>query len=623
MTNESSLVIDRPPIRNNDDLRALESVPLAQRLHGLDTTLDLFERSARNWPQRIALSYLPHGDLQDRPIDVSYVQLRDRIVQTANLFSTFDLSPDDCVVYLLPNLPETHYVIWGAQAVCRVAAINHYLEPAQILDLIKALDAKIVVTCARELSPDVWDKVSQLLPSIPALRACFVVGGTRPGTNEQAADFTAAIERQPSTPQFAVAHDAGKIAAGFHTGGTTGTPKVALLSHGALVSNSWMISEIFDTQPTDVIACGLPMFHVNAVVVTGLAAFLCGARVILAGPNGFRNPALIGNFWRLVERFQVTAFSGVPTIYAALLGVPIGDAKISSLRFGVCGAAPMPVETFRRFEQATGIKLLEGFGMTETTAGATGNPRNGERRVGSIGLPAPYTRMKVVILDNDGQYVRDAEVDEIGVVAITEPHLFSGYQNPVHNAHIWVHPGWLNTGDLGRIDADGYYWLCGRAKDVIIRGGHNIDPSITEATLVDHPDVALVAAVGKPDAYAGELPVAYVMLRPGASVTASALQEYAKAKAQERAAAPAWVELIDQMPMTAVGKIFKPALRKQATVRTLRELLEAADVPAEIDIGDDPKAGVLVTIKVGNEAHRLAAEQITSQLTVKVRTVIR
>lgn len=615
--------IDRPPAGNRADLAEREAVPWAERLRHLRSTLDVFEVAAERWPDRTAISYLPDGDPDQAPREVSYATLRDRVVQAGNLFASLGMGADDCVVYLLPIVPGAHYCIWGAQAVCRVAAVNHYLEPAQIAELLKALDAKVIVTASPSLAPELWAKIAPLLPALPGLRATFLVGEVHDGPSvEGALDFCSALARQPVAPQFPSVPDPERIAACFHTGGTTGTPKIAQLNHRNLVVNSWMIGEMFDIQPTDVVVCGLPLFHVNGVVVTGLAVFMSGARVLLAGRNGFRNPALVPNFWKLVERFRVTTFSGVPTVYAALLNVPIGDADISSLRFGICGAAPMPVETFHRFEKVTGIRLLEGFGMTETTACACVNPRDGERRIGSIGLPVPYSRMKTVLLDEQGSYLRDAAVGEIGVVAIQGPHLTPGYRDPRHNASLWLPGGWLNSGDLGRQDADGYFWLCGRAKDLIIRGGHNIDPSMIEETLARHPDVALAAAVGQPDAYAGELPVAYVTLRPGAAADAEALKAYAKTHVTERAAAPVWVECIATMPVTAVGKIFKPALRKRAIERALRELFEAAGLPANIRVEDDPKHGVLAIARFDTEAQRLQAEEIAGTLTVRVRYVL-
>lgn len=484
---------------------------------------------------------------------------------------------------------------------CRVAAVNHLLEATQIVELLKTLGAKVMVIASEVEAPDLWLKMMSVLDQLPQLRMTLVTGALAAPLSSGMRGFGESIAAQPEQPMFEARRDSTAIAALFHTGGTTGTPKIAQLSHRALVVNSWMLGEMFDMQSNDVIVCGLPLFHVNGVIVTGLAPFMNGARVLLAGRSGFRNPNLVLNFWRLVARYRVTTFAGVPTVYAALLNVPIAGADVSSLRFGICGAAPMPVEMFKRFEQATGIRLLEGFGMTETTACASVNPRDGERRVGSIGISVPYGRMKTVILDEQGQYQRDAAIDEIGVVVICGPHLTSGYLDPQHNVGLWLSGGWLNSGDLGRCDIDGYFWLVGRSKDVIIRGGHNIDPLMIEEALARHPDVELVAAVGRPDVYAGELPVAYVKLRPNARADAQELKAFARANVAERAAAPNWVECVSTMPVTAVGKIFKPILRKQAIVRTLSEHFDASGLQhSGIEVRDDATHGVVVEVCVAD-----------------------
>jgi acyl-CoA synthetase (AMP-forming)/AMP-acid ligase II len=215
-----------------------------------------------------------------------------------------------------------------------------------------------------------------------------------------------------------------------------------------------------------------------------------------------------------------------------------------------------------------GIKILEGYGLTEAGCVSSINPPGGQSRVGSIGLRLPWQDMRPALLGADGAFDRWAAVDEVGTLLVRGPNLFRGYLNPVHNQGLWVDvpiaagpsQRWMNTGDLGRVDADGYFWLTGRNKELIIRGGHNIDPKMIEEPMHTHPAVALAAAVGRPDAHAGEVPVLYVQLRPGATVSAEALRQFAQDHIAERAAWPKHVHVIDALPTTAVGKIFKPAL---------------------------------------------------------------
>jgi len=292
------------------------------------------------------------------------------------------------------------------------------------------------------------------------------------------------------------------------------------------------------------------------------------------------------------------------------LDVPIGDADVSSVEYAVCGAAPMPVELFKRFQEVTKIRIIEGYGLTEATCASAINPRQGESRIGSIGLRMPYQHIKTVKLDADGQYAGDCATNEIGVLCISGPSVFPGYKQTDKNKDAFVAEGWLNTGDLARIDEDGYIWLVGRAKDLIIRGGHNIDPSIIEETLSEHPDVALVAAVGQPCNYAGELPIAYVTLRDDAQTTAEALKEFAKARITERAASPIRVEILDVMPVTAVGKIFKPTLRQLATKHAYENALSDVNIASSIHVENDSVTGLKAHVNISDHNQKEKARDI-------------
>jgi len=264
----------------------------------------------------------------------------------------------------------------------------------------------------------------------------------------------------------------------------------------------------------------------------------------------------------------------------------------------------MPEALIRAFETRTGVKILEGYGLTEGACVSSVNPPGGERLAGSIGLPIPYQRMAAVILDGEGRFQRVASVDEIGVIAINGPNVFSGYLYPRHNEGIWLDidgERWLNTGDLGRRDNNGYFWLAGRRKELIIRGGHNIDPRIIEDALQTHPAVAMSAAIGSPDAYAGELPVAYVQLEPGTAVTEAELIEHAGRTIAERAAIPKRIKISSSLPTTAVGKLFKPALVEREIEETIRA--EAEKVSAElasVRVERDPHSGLRAIVEVAD-----------------------
>jgi fatty-acyl-CoA synthase len=358
------------------------------------------------------------------------------------------------------------------------------------------------------------------------------------------------------------------------------------------------------------------------VLVTGLLPFSRGAHVILGTPEGYRGEGVVPRFWELVERHKINFFSAVPTLYAALLQQPTQGRDIRSLQYGLCGAAPMPVELMRNFQERTGLKILEGYGLTEGACVSTCNPPLGERRLGSIGLRIPLQPMKAVVLDDSGAYVRDCANGEVGVLVIRGPNVFAGYRAPEHNKGLWVDTGegvqWLNTGDLGRQDAEGYFYLTGRRKELIIRGGHNIDPASIEAPLHRHPAVHIAAAVGRPDAHAGEVAVAFVQLKPGACVSEADLMSFAKSHISERAALPKAIRIIPAMPLTAVGKIFKPALKNREIEDALGDALRNAGVLIRsINACSDPSYGTTVQVSVGGGSDAELARQVLGQFSFR------
>jgi acyl-CoA synthetase (AMP-forming)/AMP-acid ligase II len=252
---------------------------------------------------------------------------------------------------------------------------------------------------------------------------------------------------------------------------------------------------------------------------------------------------------------------------------------------------------FKRFEKATGVKILEGYGMTEATCLVSFNPLQGERKIGSVGLPVPYTDVKILDCETDGTIRRECAPDQIGEICIAGPAVFPGYTDEARNKGLFAEPGhYLRSGDLGRIDGDGYLWITGRAKDLIIRGGHNIDPAMIEEAMAGHPAVAFVGAIGQPDAHSGELPCAYVELADGAAATTGDLMAFAMEKVPEHAAVPKYIEVMDELPKTAVGKIFKPALRKMAITRIYSAALAEAGIKADIKVVEDKTRGLVARV---------------------------
>ena len=307
---------------------------------------------------------------------------------------------------------------------------------------------------------------------------------------------------------------AGDLAAFVHTGGTTGAPKVAAHTHANQLACARGIAECSGLAPGEAMLGGLPLFHVNALIVTGIAPMFSGARVVWPGPAGYRDKALYARFWQIIEHYQIAAMSAVPTVYGTLAQVPV-DADISTLRLPIAGASPLPASVREDFAAHTGRRLLEGYGLTEATCATTWT-RPGEERPGSVGRVLPGQQIKAVTTGADGSWT-DCGPGQTGVLVIGGPAVFAGYVTdpalggPRVSRDGIVHDGWLDTGDLGMVDDGGFVYLTGRAKDLIIRGGHNIDPRVIEDALLAHPAVRAAAAVGRPDRHSGEVPVAYVV----------------------------------------------------------------------------------------------------------------
>jgi fatty-acyl-CoA synthase len=415
-------------------------------------------------------------------------------------------------------------------------------------------------------------------------------------------DFEAALDGQPGDRLLApktLKRDT--LAALFHTGGTTGLPKLARHTHGALALAAWTNTLIFDLGPGTVMINPLPQFHVGGSIIGGLAPFATGWTVLLPTPLGARNPNVVRDFWSIVERNKVTVGGAVPTSLAAIMNVPRGEHDLSSLKVFVSGGSTVPVELIRRIESEIGVPVVEGYGMTEVHCYSTMNPMHGERRPGSVGLRLPYTEVRIADVGADGTIRGDCPLGTIGHVLMRGPQVTPGYLDSRHDKGAMLADGWLDSGDLGRLDADGYLWLTGRSKDLIIRGGHNIDPIVIEEALVRHPAVETAAAVGLPDTYAGELPMAFVQLRPGAEVGAEELREFCRKEIPERAAVPVQVVPIPQMPLTGVGKIFKPALRLDAAQRAFEAALaplKADGVSVEVIVRNDATHGTLAVVRV-------------------------
>ncbi len=583
------------------------------------TTYALLSQTAGKFPDRKALSYQMFSDPKAFCETLTWRELHEKSTQVANMLREMGVGETDVVAYLLPNATETVLTYLGGQIAGIVNPINPLLDAEQIAAILRETNAKVLVTLRAFPKTDVAQKAAEAVALAPNVETVlevdlhryltgikkFIVPLIRPKNpvthNAKVLDFNAEMSRRPTTLAFADS-TTDRVAAYFHTGGTTGMPKVAQHLYSGIVYNAWLGARLLFTE-NDVQMCPLPMFHVFAAIVSLGASLGSGAQIVLPTPQGYRGEGVFDNFWKLIERHKATFVISVPTAMSALMQRKV-DADISSLRLVFCGSAPLPLELYRRFEEAAGVTICEGYGLTEATCLVSINPPDGEKRIGSIGIPFPYTDVRIVNVATQ----LDCGPDEIGEICVASPGVYDGktYTEAAKNVDLFYPgegsplkgaPQYLRTGDLGRIDPEGYLWITGRAKDLIIRGGHNIDPAEIEEALAGHEAVAFAGAIGQPDAHAGEIPCAYVELVDGATITEKELLAYAKERIHERAAHPKYLEILPELPKTAVGKIFKPDLRKLAITRIYDRALSDAGISATVaSVSEDKKRGLVAHI---------------------------
>ena len=593
--------------------RAVEAVPIAERWT-TETVYQMLSATAAAHPAAPAVSFQITSKPSDPGETLDWQGLHGRVTALANLFRALGVGEGETVALLLPNCAEMPALLLAGMTAGAVCPINPLLEVEQIAAILRETRARVLVTLAPFPKTDIAQKAHAAAMFTPELKTvltvdlkrylrpplAWVVPLMRPRVEIGHAARVEALEdalagQDAQRLAFAEAGGAQRVCAHFHTGGTTGSPKIAQHRQAGAVYNG-KLPAMHVIGPDDVVMLPLPLFHVLGAYPILMSCVASGAHLVLPTPAGYRGEGVMDNFWALVARWGVTFMVMVPTAASALLQRPVAH-DVSSLKFALCGSAPLPVELFRRFEATCGVKILEGYGMTEATCLVSINPPEGERKIGSVGLPIPYTEVRILDCDTDGDIRRDCAVDEIGEICLSSPAVFPGYAEEVRNVGLFTRPGgWLRTGDLGRIDADGYLWITGRAKDLIIRGGHNIDPGLIEEALMGHHAVAFCGAIGQPDPVAGELPCVYVELREGSPASQDELLDYARDHIPERAAVPKHLEIVDELPKTAVGKVFKPALRKRAIARVLGAALAEAGMEARIEVVEDPKRGLVARI---------------------------
>ena len=459
----------------------------------------------------------------DDTINLNNTEFADAVLRASAVLDEKGVSAGDVVAIMLPNRVEFVVAMFAAWRLgAAVTPISPTLVPAEAAYQIKDAAAKVVIV----------DAPLEIDASVEVLSVDDLTAGP------------AAAVPEPAE------HRDDALALLIYTSGTTGRPKGVMLDHANLNAMCGMVIDAFKMTGDDHSLLILPLFHVNGIVAGTLSPLVAGGRTTIAGRFSPKT------FFGQLEQCGATYFSAVPTIYTMLSDLPAEvRPDTSAVRFAVCGAAPASVELLTKFETRYGIPLIEGYGLSEGTCASTGNPLDGERKPGTVGLPLPGQTIRIVGPDNV-----DVPRGETGEVLIAGPNVMRGYLNRPEETAKTLVDGWLHTGDVGRLDEDGYLVLVDRAKDMIIRGGENIYPKEIETVVYQLPEIAEAAVVGRAHPVYGEEPVLYVSLNSSADISTERIDEHV-AELLSKYKRPAEITILDDLPKNPVGKIDKPKLR--------------------------------------------------------------
>lgn len=600
----------RNNIRDGKDVASIEQTPIDDIL-GFTSVYELLARNASVWGDAPALLYLEDSN-SPAPVTLTHKQFLCRVTQAANSLQSLGVGPSDAVSLLLPGTPEGHIALWASASVARANPINYYLTAPRIAELITAADSSVLILLGHHPELPIWEKLEDILALTPGLKTVIVVNGPSDPQN-RIFSFDDLCSAQPGDKIVSpVARQLDDTIALFHTGGTTGAPKLAKHSVRNQLYTAWLMGLMYGTSHTDRVINGLPIYHVAGSLIWGLGSLAAGASLILPTSTGWRNRKLVDNVWDIIDRFQITIAATVPTNVAAMASAhPVGIRK-TCLRTVVTGGAPLSRTLADDFEARFGLQVCELFGMTETAGIAAVSPRQRERRSGAAGMRLPHEVIEI----KDSATGLKLPPNETGVIHIKGPNVFTGYADAAHNHKLFTEDGFLCSGDVGHLDDEGWLHVTGRQKDLIIRGGHNIDPGIIEDAFFTHPDVSLCAAVGQIDAYAGEVPVAFVVMKQGRTANISELMYHVTARVGEPFARPREIYNVESLPTTAVGKVIKRDLRLQAAVLVFERSLEPvkSEVTLSVAAKYGPRDVIVVEVNLSDEKSPVNRAEIDMQV---------
>ncbi|VIO75315.1 putative sulfoacetate--CoA ligase [Bradyrhizobium ivorense] len=575
--------------------------------------LDLIARGPQGAPDAEGVIYL-RAPLDPNPVVLSNDHLMGCVKAAETYFRGRGIGKDDPVAILLPACPATVVAIFGAAACGIAEPLNLLFTREAIVAQLNAINAKLLLAPPPGMPGGLYEKVEGLQREVPSLKGIVVVplDGTISFDGEVLRPDPAWRDHYGKSTDTS---EADRVAVMLPTGGTTGHPKVARLTNRAMVASTVSSRMALDFQRGERAMITLPLFHVGGLFCTTANCLAAGTTMFIPGPAGARDPALITNFWRIIEKHRINIAGNVPTTLGALADIPVADSDISCLRVTATGASICPPEIERRYLATWGGACIQQlYGMTELAGAITHDVHGVKPRAESVGTRNPLVELAIL---EGGKLHTGPWPSPVGELLTRGPQVFAGYVDRKQTEEAF-RDGWLRTGDICRIDADGFVYILGRAKDVIIRGGHNIDPRAIEDAALQFPGVALAAAVGRPDAYAGEVPMLFVSAQPGAQIDSQALAAFVQENILEPPARPRVVSVIAEMPVTPVGKIFKPKLREIAAGEAARELLKLEGLSeVSVEAITDPSRGLYLSVTAPPDKAE-TAERLLKKFPVKV-----
>jgi fatty-acyl-CoA synthase len=544
-----------------------------RRIQDMPDPLSMMQVQAARFPAKDAFIHLRHAD-DLTPQAFNYAQAQDIIARFASALKAIGIGPQDSVAIIAPSIPETLFAIAGAASVAIAFPLNLLLSAEAMANQLKLAGARAVVTIgshpATQLDATVAHAIEDAGIGI-VVEIDMGHGHSNALANCGAHRFGWDAFLASGEPEVLSVRPGARTAFLFHTGGTTGAPKLAELSMNAVMASVHASAVGLEWQEDERVFQLFPFFHVGGAFVVGLSIFSTGVTLINASIAGARDPAVIASLWPIAARVDATFVALAPASWSLVAAQGEPSVRPPRLRCTLTGAAATAPELLDRVRSLTGVPIIQGLGMTELCGTGAYQPTDGAVRAHAVGFPAPLVETRLVPIAPDGP--RELQV--------RGPMLFSGYRTAEGLVRELV-DGWYASGDLGEMLSDGQLRLLGRAKDVIIRGGHNIDPLAIEDAVARHPDIVMAGAAGMPDAFAGELPVVYAVRKQGAGVTEQELLAFVYERIEEPPARPKRVIFLDALPLTQVGKLARYRLRQQAAVMRLRELL--GDLPGVCDI---------------------------------------